>query len=99
MLPLNMKESCMTHTVKRHFYHPTSIRFNEWLVEKAETHKSLRANAPKTSNKEDHSHGGDRLNATTRILTSIGTISTLPIKQTTQYPLCKLCKGQHAIWK
>ena len=79
-------------TVRRQWYIPTLLVFNEWLKEKAEGHERL-----KTINSKGKSEEPVKQKVGTKVFAGNANVSN-KTKEKPKYSPCSVCKGQHALW-
>ena len=91
-LPPNVKEAWSMQTVRRQWYRPTLLDFNERLKEKTEGHERL-----KTINSKVKSEEPVRQKVGTKVFASNAKVSD-KTKEKPKFPSCSVCKGQHALW-
>ena len=91
-LPPNLKEAWSMQTVRRQWYIPTLLVFNEWLKEKAEGHERL-----KTINSKGKSEEPVKQKVGTKVFAGNANVSN-KTKEKPKYSPCSVCKGQHALW-
>ena len=101
-LPPNLKESWSLLTVKKHWFKPTLLDFNDWLKEKAEAH-NLRKQTSSKARTEDNTNSVVKTKVASRTFAantqSKGTQRPASTSATPPTPRCIVCKGNHRIWE
>ena len=101
-LPPNMKKSCSLFTVKKHWFKPTLLDFNDWLKEKAEAHDLMKQSATK-ARPEDNSTSVTKTITASKVFASNSqqreTKKQMPSSSTNTYSCCIVCKGNHRLWE
>ena len=103
-LPPNLKESWSLFTVKKHWFKPTLLDFNDWLKEKAEAHESNLMNQPTSKARtEDNNNSVRKTKVASKTFAANtqtkGTQRPASTSATPPTPHCIVCKGNHRIWE
>ena len=97
-----MIESWSLYTVKKHWFKPTFLDFNDWLKEKAEAHDLMKQCATK-ARPEDNSTSVNKTKTASKVFASNSqqreTKKQMPSFSKNTYSRCIVCKGNHRLWE